>query len=198
MKIKNMVAAAGIAVAVAAGTAACAGVGGYQQAYVVGRTMCPDQYGNMQTCVIMSDGDLVAVQSSIWNTIMYGMMLQSYSGGYHFIRPPASYNIHVHNVSVTSYSSYSKTHTSVKAVTPSSEASQEKTGNTYNSGGSSYKSSPVYKANAAAAKSGYSSSKTGYSSTKSGYSSYKSGSSTSRISQSSGYKSGFSSSKSKW
>jgi hypothetical protein len=203
MNIRKIAAAAGIAVAVAAGTTACSGFDsgyGYTQPYVVGRTMCPNQYGNVTPCVIMSDGDIVSVNQSVFDSILYGMLLQSYSGGYHWVRPPASYNIHVHNVSVTDYHTYSKTHTSVKAVTPSTEASEESSGDTFNEGGSSYTSSPKYKASVAAAKASsgsstakstygsstggkysytptkttYTPSKVSYSSNKSSYSSYKS------------------------
>lgn len=171
MKLRSIL-AGGILAAVVAGTAACSGVGGYQAAYVVDRTMCGNQY-----CLVMSDGDVVTVNQGIWDGILYGMILQSASnGGYHFIR--GSYA--TRPISTVSYSRY-RTVTRVNLAT---EVSQQRTGSTYNSGGSRYTSSPVYKANQAAAKaakyssgsSKYSSSKTG-SSYKSGYSGYKSSSS---------------------
>jgi hypothetical protein len=198
MQFKKIAATAGLAVALATSTAACSGFDdgyGYTQPYVVGRTMCPNQYGVITPCVIMSDGDIVSVNQSVFDSILYGMMLQSYSGGYHWVRPPASYNIHVHNVSVTNYHTYAKTHTNVKAVTPSTEASEESSGDTFNEGGSSYTSSPKYKASVAAKasaakntygsstggkysytpkKTTYTPSKVSYSSNKSSYSGYKS------------------------
>lgn len=188
MKFKALAASVAVAGAVALGASACSvGDYGYQPAYVVGRTMCPNQYGVMQDCVIMSDGDLVVVQPNIWTSIMYGMILSPYSRGYHWVRPAASYNINVRRItSTTSYSSYTSTHTGVRAVSPSSEFTQSRSGNTYNSGGSSYKGSPVYKSRIASSKSGYSGTKSGYSGSKSSYSGSKSGYSGSKSSYSGG------------
>lgn len=187
MKFKNIAATVAVAGAVALGASACAGVGGYVPAYVVGRTICPGPNGIQQTCVIMSDGDLVSVNQSIWDSIMYGMILQSYNGGYRWARPASSYNITVrHITSTTSYSSYTSTHTGVRAVSASAEYSNSRSGNTYNSGGSSYKGSPVYKSRQSAIKSGYSSNKSSYSGSKSGYSGSKSGYSSYKSSYSGG------------
>lgn len=176
MKIRNLIATAAIAAVAAVGMSACSFNDGYgyQPAYVVGRTMCPNQYGVIQNCVIMSDGDLVVVQPNIWTTIMYGMVLSPYGSSYRWTRPASSYGISVHRIGVTSYSSYTSTHVGVRAVSASSEYRQARSGNTYNSGGSSYKSSPVYKSRVASSKSNYSGSKSSYSGTKSGYSGYKS------------------------
>jgi hypothetical protein len=182
MKLRSAIAAGALALSVAAGTAAC-GVSGFQPAYVVGRTMCGVQY-----CLVMSDGDVVTVNQGIWDGILYGMILQSTAnGGYHFTR--GSYA--TRPISTVSYSRYR----TVTRVSPSSEYSQQRSGTTYNDGGSKYTSSPKYKAAQAQAraakvaaaqqaksnkygstKSGYNPTKTTYSNTKSGYSSYKSSS----------------------
>jgi hypothetical protein len=165
MKIKSLIVGAVLAGSVAAGTAAC-GVSGYQPAYVVSRTMCGSQY-----CVVMSDGDVVTVNQSIWDTILYGMIIQSYSGGYHFA---SSSTYRTRSITTVSYTKYR----SVTRVSPSTEASDESSGDTYNSGGSSYTNSPKYKASAAAvksaSKSSYGTSKYGSTTGKSSYSSYKS------------------------
>lgn len=172
MNLKNLIVGAVLATTVGAGTAAC-GVGAYQPAYVVSRTMCGNQY-----CVVMSDGDVVTVSQGIWSGVLYGMIIQSYSGGYRFAR--GSYG--TRSISTVSYSQYR----SVRVVSASSEVSNQRTGNTYNSGGSSYTTSPRYKASAAAVKSAksssgvykstskYGTSKSSYSSNKTSYSGYKS------------------------
>lgn len=170
MNIKNLIVGAVLAGAVAVGTVAC-DVAPYQPAYAVSRTMCGNQY-----CVVMSDGDLVTVDQMIWNSILYGMVIQSYSGGYRFAR--GSYS--TRSITTVSYSQYR----SVRAVPVSSEVSNQRTGNTYNSGGRSYTSSPRYQSSVAAAKSAaksssgtrtgnYSSVKTVYLSTKAQYSNNK-------------------------
>jgi hypothetical protein len=206
VNLRKIIASVAIVAAAIGGGATLSACGsqGWNGAYVTGRTMCPDQYGNITTCVIMSDGDLVQVAPSIWTTIQYGYIFSPYNGGYRWITPPSSYGIRTSRItSVTSYSSYTRTHGSVRAVSVSAEASQEASGNTYSAGGSKYTTSPGYKAKVAAAKASYAAAKTqqtgktGYTPQKSGYtpakqsggSGYKSNSGSSGFKSSSGYKS---------
>ena len=159
MKLRSVIAAAAIGTAVALGSTACSS--DYQPAYVVGRTMCGLQY-----CVVMSDGDVVSVDQSIWDAVLYGMIISQNSyGGYHFTRG----NYAVHSVSTVSYTKYR----SVKIVSASSEVSNQRSGNTYNSGGKTYTSSPKYQASQQAAR--QSSSNPKYTSGKAGYPSQKQG-----------------------
>lgn len=135
-------AAAACAVAVAAGTAlaGCGGDGGYVPAYVVGETYCP---GNpFATCVVMSDGDIVGpVGQSVLASVLYGMVLSPYSGGYRFTRQsPAVTNVSYHRITVVQQA---VNYAGRKPVTPVAEASAEKSGDTYNAGGKSYPRSPA-------------------------------------------------------
>ena len=144
---KRVAALAGLALA--AVLTACGSSGGYTYAYVVGEAYCP---GNpFATCVVMSDGDIVGpVGQSELASILYGMVLSPYSGGYRFTRQPSSvttvrYARITHVAAATAYAGRSP-------VSPAAEVSEEKSGDTYNAGGKSYPKSPAYQRKQAAAR----------------------------------------------
>lgn len=142
MNLKTIAAVAALAVGLGLGTTACGSAGGYAAAYVTSRIQCP---GNPTAdCVVMSDGDVIQVTPSVWDTLLYGMTISQRGNSYVFVRSSSYHRGYAPLVSSARYRS-------VRAVSVSSELYNERTGNTYSSGGSSYKSSPVYKARSAAA-----------------------------------------------
>jgi hypothetical protein len=140
LNLKSIAAVAALAVGLGLGATAC-GTSGYNAAYVTSRIQCPNN--PTADCAVMSDGDVIQVTPSVWDTLLYGMTISQRGNSYVFLRSSSYHRGYAPLVSSSRYRS-------VKAVSVSSELSNEKTGNTYKSGGSSYKSSPVYKSNQAA------------------------------------------------